>query len=389
MNTAFNQIEPRVLEIDKKLSELDREIDWLNQVSPTHNNERWNLFEQSHFKKVSPLTYEPIKIDTKSLRKNLREIKCENIKHPVFAALLHEKKEELDLFLDLIDNINTDGFLSTSIELFGGASPSLLATAKEILKSLPFNKNYNLDARGADLALAAHEIRAQYQKKTPDFNFKIHLAQDLNAKLMVNRGDLFICESLHFDKARINPLIAHEVEVHALTYFNGSKQPLHLLKNGLAHYDTLQEGLATFAEYLSGNLPAQRLRIIAARVVAADLAIKHEDIKSIFECLNEEYMLSPEAAFETAVRAKRGGGLTKDAVYLKGLQELHAYIKSNSDFEFFFLGKFDLGQRQMVKILLDEGLLIPPTILPNFLTSESGTAWLRKACSLSLNELYH
>ena len=40
--------------------------------------------------------------------------------------------------------------------------------------------------------------------------------------------------------------------------------------------------------------------------------------------------------------AKRGGGLTKDALYLKGLIELLAFFKQGGAMEPLLLGKFDL-----------------------------------------------
>jgi hypothetical protein len=54
-----------------------------------------------------------------------------------------------------------------------------------------------------------------------------------------------------------------------LTYYNGRAQPLRQLYTGLAGYDELQEGLAVLAEYLADGLDASRMRVLAARVVAA------------------------------------------------------------------------------------------------------------------------
>ena len=54
-----------------------------------------------------------------------------------------------------------------------------------------------------------------------------------------------------------------------LTYYNGRAQPFRQLYSGLAGYDALQEGLAVLAEYLVGGLTRPRLRLLAARVLAA------------------------------------------------------------------------------------------------------------------------
>lgn len=38
-----------------------------------------------------------------------------------------------------------------------------------------------------------------------------------------------------------------------------------------------------------------------------------------FDLLSAKYRFSPRSAFIAAMRAYRGGGLTKDAVYLRGV----------------------------------------------------------------------
>ncbi len=41
---------------------LEAEINWLNAVSPTKNDERWRVFRESSFSEVLPLTYPEISI---------------------------------------------------------------------------------------------------------------------------------------------------------------------------------------------------------------------------------------------------------------------------------------------------------------------------------------
>ena len=44
-------------------------------------------------------------------------------------------------------------------------------------------------------------------------------------------------------------------------------------------------------------------------------------------------------AFSIALRVYRGGGLTKDVVYLRGLCQVLEYLKSGGDLELLFVGK--------------------------------------------------
>src|SRR5690606_37349233 len=88
------------------------------------------------------------------------------------------------------------------------------------------------------------------------------------AGIMVSRGKLIIADGLTLPRARLEPLLHHEIGTHLLTYFNGRCQPFRQLSSGLARYEPLQEGLAVLAEYLTGGLSPTRQRTMAARVVA-------------------------------------------------------------------------------------------------------------------------
>lgn len=358
------------LQIDETLCELDTKINWLEMVSPTHNLERWNKFKSTNYSELLPMTYKEAKIDLDKISKQLAELNFSKIDNPAVAALLHEKKEELDLFVDLIKYRETDGFLSTSISLFGGTEPDLLNLAIDILRNvLPQRKPKELSPVST-FTDCAKKIRSVYQAIDPTFNFNINVEEDLNSSLMVNHGNLYVSKDMHISKKRVRALVAHEVEVHIITFFNGSKQPLKLLKTGLASYDVLQEGLATFFEYLAGNLSRNRLRELAARVVASDLAVKGESVQSIFAHLTESYGINDYEAFDTAIRAKRGGGLTKDAVYLQGLRQVHSYVKAGDDLRYLFLGKFSLNQRQILTNLLDAQIIKMPKLVPTLLDEE-------------------
>src|SRR5690606_8076573 len=110
---------------------------------------------------------------------------------------------------------------------------------------------------------------------------------------------------LRLPQARLQPLVQHEIGTHVVTHYNGARQPLRQLAVGLAQYDPLQEGLGVLAEYLTGYLPGERLRILAARVVAADMATRRQGIPAIFACLHAEHGFPTDDAFDVAVRARR------------------------------------------------------------------------------------
>ena len=88
------------------------------------------------------------------------------------------------------------------------------------------------------------------------------------------------------------------------------------------------------------------------------------------------------------MRAKRGGGLTKDALYLKGLEELIAYLSHDDEFEILFLGKFGLKQLPSLQKLIDQGILHRPELLPAYYDDEAARQRLAQARKLPLKALY-
>ena len=74
--------------------------------------------------------------------------------------------------------------------------------------------------------------------------------------------------------------------------------------------------MAVLSEYLSGNITMKRLRELALRVVAIDTMCNGADFKSCFSMLTEKFKADIHFAFNLCVRVYRGGGFTKDYLYL-------------------------------------------------------------------------
>ena len=373
--------------VDAALFDLDRRIDWLTHVSPLDNHERWVSFRDSGFSSCPPLTYPPFELDVSGLAGELDALPIGDVEQPTIAVLLSEKQRELRQFLTLLEARDTPAFAMASETLFGATDPTLLDDACEILETAPEEAPAGPDADADTVAAEAAAARDRYRAIAPDFDFEIRVVDDVDAAMMVHHGDLVIDSHISIPLPRVRALVAHEVGVHVVTRHNGRRQPLRLFESGFADYDPLQEGLATFCEYLAGCLPPTRLRTLAARVVAADLALAQEPVEAIFAELRV-HGIAERTAFDVAVRAKRGGGLTKDAVYLQGLHELHAWLGDGGDITQLFLGKYALGQRHLMAELLEDGFLEPPAILPTCLTEPGADERLASAVDTPFTRLY-
>jgi uncharacterized protein (TIGR02421 family) len=152
-----------------------------------------------------------------------------------------------------------------------------------------------------------------------------------------------------------------------VTLANGRRQPLGVLGTGLAGYESLQEGLAMFAEHLVGGLDRSRLRLIAARVVAVRRLETGTTLSELVAELHERYGIPIRSAFHVALRVFRGGGLAKDAIYLRGLLQLLRYLADDGPLEPLLVGKIALEQVPLIEELLRRGVLKPPPLRPRWL----------------------
>ena len=164
----------------------------------------------------------------------------------------------------------------------------------------------------------------------------------------------------------------------SLTYHNARAQRFKLLAVGLPGYDELQEGLAVLAEYLAGGLSRARLRMLAARVVAVGDLVEGATFVDAFRGLTASGFGGQEA-FTVVARVFRGGGLTKDAIYLRGLVSVLEYLREGGELELLFVGKIAAHHVPIARELRSRGVLEPPPALPRYLDDDAARARLQRA----------
>src|SRR3546814_4275067 len=98
-----------------------------------------------------------------------------------------------------------------------------------------------------------------------DLSTAVRVRDDIDG-ILVSRGILHINKNFQVSEERAFSLLQHEVGTHIVTYYNGKAQPLKLFYIGVPGYEELQEGLAVFAEYLTGGLTLSRMKIGRAHV---------------------------------------------------------------------------------------------------------------------------
>lgn len=370
-----------VWEVDRRLSEVSSAFDLLLQVTPVNGAAAWSRFRSSRHESPPVFYYRPRPFDPSQLKRRLWDVPIERLEDPTLGELFREKRRELDAQLSMLACLDTRRFLYSSLALFGEVDDGLLAAAIDLLSQVGSGGRERssggyLDA--VSFAARAEEEIARYREVLPGLTAAVHIRPDTTG-LMVSRGDLLVSQSTRIPASRVEALIQHEVGTHVLTYHNGREQPFRQLYSGLSGYEELQEGLAVFAEYLAGGLSRNRLRTLAGRVVAVRRLVEGASFIETFRELNRECGFSQQAAFSIATRVYRGGGLTKDRVYLAGLVSLLAYVERGGDLEPLFVGKIAMDHIPIIEELLLRRVLKPAPLRPQYMVSPEAATRLQRA----------
>jgi uncharacterized protein (TIGR02421 family) len=361
-----------VWEVDRQLAEIDSMFNFLLLVTPVNVDQAWSLFKKYQFEKVPVFYYRLRPVDPAILKRKLYQVPIETIEDPVIANLLREKRGEINRKLTMLEDRNLPQFFHGSLQLYGGISDEMRMLAEKLLQKIkPHSHNGRkkeiLDAEAfAVRVLNEFEI---YKQQYPEMAAKVEIRDDI-VGLMVVSGNLLISRNVAIPKSRVEALLQHEVGTHVLTYYNGKSQPFRQLFCGLPGYEELQEGLAVLAEYLVGGLSGPRLRLLAGRVMAAHLLIQKASFLETFQEMNRTYGFNKRTSFIITVRTYRGGGLTKDAIYLRGLVRLMDYLRNGGDLETLFIGKIAFEQVPVIQELQWRSVLHPAPLKPSYISNK-------------------
>lgn len=372
-------LKEKVLDIDRQLSRIETSYQFLWLISPSNIRQVKETFFSSNFEEVLHYHYRLLPIDPDVLKRELYNLKIEEVDDPALSFLFREKREELELQISMLNDRGTSHFFYNSLMLYNGIDKALYQEALGLLKEVDEEDkkvhDYLMDAN--DFKNLAEAEFDYFKEQDENFYSKIHVRDDVNI-LMVSRGELYIPSDYKMAPAETKALIQHEVGTHVLTHYNGLQQPLGQLSTGLTGYDALQEGLAVVAEYLVGGLTANRLRTLAGRVVASWARLEGWDFKEIFDLLYKEHEFSPERAFDITSRIMQGSGFIKDIIYLKGLVELKKHLEEGGEFEPLLSGKFALKHLPVINELMERKVLKKTPLLPRYLNTTESQSKLRK-----------
>ena len=354
MSDAVSIKNQKLFEIDHKIDELVKKIEMLNYVNPNNIETEKAKFFNSKYLTDPKFTYPKRDFDKFSLHKEFFALKIDDIED----ERLRDFYEDIIYFYSgLIQCIETIGkgkrFYYNSLRSFGTPTENDVENAKFILHFDSEDENDSL-FQPKYSASESHQFFRKYSRNY-DFSYEIKNSSAMGAIAMVsNTAQALVLNENHtFSQNEINILTNHEIGVHMVTTMNGMLHPLKIFSHGFPNNEETQEGLAVFSEYMSGNLTIKRLKELAYRVLAVDSLAKGYDFSRTFRLLHNGCDLDREQAFYITVRAHRGGGFTKDYLYLTGLKKIYNYHSEGKDLSLLLTGKVSLEFVDDISYMID------------------------------------
>ncbi|MEO8672602.1 MAG: flavohemoglobin expression-modulating QEGLA motif protein [Tahibacter sp.] len=327
--------------------------------------------------------------------------------HPI-GVYLRRSAESWRIATELLDSVGSAAVTAHSIRLYGrpgekvpGAELTNLDAARHFIE-LAGELDQELLTSDADYCIPAEILKAELQEQLDTF-FQFHkidvvIDPDLIAKAAAGPTRIRLRSATCFSEYDRHQLLEHEAFVHTLTGLNGREQPnLKSLGRSSPRVTATQEGLAVFAELMSGSIDIERMKRISLRIVAIHMALAGADFIQVFRFFLDSGQTDADS-FGSAQRVFRGvpvgGGsaFTKDNVYLHGLLTVHTFFRwalrhrKLNLCRALFAGKMALHDVLSLEPYFASGYLAAPLYLPPWMKRANGLAGVL-AFSLFANKI--
>ncbi len=327
--------------------------------------------------------------------------------HPAGAYLI-ESAASWGIAAQLLECLGTPAACRHSIALFGapdeplpGHGPDTREAARHFI-GIADELDHELTAPQEHVAISAIALQLQLQGDLDRFFgeriIAVELDPDMIAKAAAGAYRIRLRAGASYSDYDRRQLLHHEAFVHSLTALNGREQPLFAsLAMASPRTTATQEGLATFAEQITGSIDIGRMKRVSLRIEAIAMALDGAGFVEVFRYFLDAEQ-SAEESFASAQRVFRGvplgGGhaFTKDGVYLRGLIGVHTFFRwaLRQDrlrlCQLLFAGKMTLTDVQRFEPLFESGALVTPRWLPDWVARANGLAGML-AFSLFANRI--
>lgn len=346
----------QVFEIDAHLDRLVKRIELLHYVNPLNTEKEKHRFYTSRYLAKPEFKYPKLKFDPYKLQRLFFSHRIDRIEDDVLSELY---KEVIYFYSNMVQCIETIGhgkdFYYNSLRVYGTPTEKDVQNARFILHFEDEPLYPDQEAK-----YTPQEAKEYFERfaEIYDFPLNIRFSTHIAADAMVSNSNqtLLLKRNAKFSENQLLTLAHHEIGVHLVTTFNGQAQPLKIFSNGLPSNVETQEGLAVFSEYMGGALTLKRLKELSYRVLASDSLSKGYSFSDTFDLIHNQYKLRRDEAFAITLRAHRGGGFTKDYLYLSGLRKIYERYLKEKPMDRMLTGKVSLDYEGPIAYLQRLGL---------------------------------
>jgi len=392
--------------LDARMAKAAKAIRLLSLVSWPASEQQGFLADFAQGRARLPMHRYP-KHDFSEARRELDAIANEaDPAHPLGVYLV-ESAHSWGLAAELLEHLGTPRVAELSVALFGKPEHVLPggATTREAANhfiAIADELDRELLAPSEQVAISATSLALQLQSALDDYFdgrvISVELDPDMIAKAAAGATRIRLRSGAAFSDYDRHQLLQHEAFVHSLTALNGQRQEvLPSMALSSPRTTATQEGLATFAEQITGSIDIERMKRVSLRIEAVALALEGADFLQVFHYFLDAGQNEVES-FTSAQRVFRGvpttGGaaFTKDTVYLRGLIGVHTFFRWALKHRklrlcrMLFAGKMTLADVQRFEPLFDSGDLREPRWLPEWVSRANGLAGML-AFSLFANRI--
>jgi len=300
----------------------------------------------------------------------------------------------------MLEGRGTPEFGAISQELYGSASDAFheggatLADLGKLLGDAIANIDQSEYLKPEEKTISGEEAvvilqeRLNHAFRESEGTVRVRLSDGILADAAAGADYIKLRKEAKFNDRDLKVLEVHEGWVHLGTTMNGSQQPIcTFLSKGPPSSTITQEGLAILMEIITFASYPSRLRRLANRIIAVDLAEKGADFLEVYRFFQEQNFSEPES-YANATRIFRGSTpqgapFTKDLSYNKGFIMIYNYMRLAvrkgmlNRIPLLFCGKTTLEDVRTLAQYVEEGIVAPPRFLPPQIADLNAiTAWM-------------
>jgi uncharacterized protein (TIGR02421 family) len=309
---------------------------------------------------------------------------------------LYDTAESYHTLCLLLESVGTQALTGHSQALYGAPNDHISSGHVTNLEAaehfIDVSRQYRLETtlHESDYCLSAQQLAREMQPQL-DGVFgvgvvTVEIDPHMASKAAAGATRIRLRAGTCFSEYDLGQLLQHEGFVHSLTAINGKRQrTFQSFALGAPRTTGAQEGLATFAELVTGVMDINRVERLALRVIAIDRALNGADFVDVYRFFLDAGQSEMES-FNSAMRIFRGvptdgrAAFCKDVVYLHGLMEVHTFFRWAMQHRkldmtrHFFAGRMSVGDVVRLEGLFEDGVLDAPHYLPPWMVRTNGLA---------------